>query len=133
MKKTAIGLGTLFIVIFLISFVENPIVGENGLLATNLAHDIFHLATGIILIIMGLTTDSAAKLGFRFFGIIYGLITLVGFVMIPDGGSLFDIFDMSSADHYLHLLLALVFVYLGFLSHAGAIRLPEMANEDRIE
>jgi hypothetical protein len=44
--------------------------------------------------------------------VVYGLVTILGFVM---GGDILGLFMVNAADNLLHLVIALVALYAGFI------------------
>jgi hypothetical protein len=61
-------------------------------------------------------------------GAVYLLLAVLGFVLIPAGGDLLGLVAMNTADHWLHLVLGVVIVAVGFMaggsSHAVAAEAP---------
>jgi predicted Kef-type K+ transport protein len=56
-----------------------------GLFAVNGMHNLIHLATGIVALIVGFASDSASKIFFQIFGVIYALAALyLGVMMKPE-------------------------------------------------
>lgn len=115
-KKLAIVFGVVFIAVGLLSFVDNGIVGSNGFFATDLNHDIVHLLTGIVLLFVGLKKPESSAKALKVFAVIYLVVTVLGFVLVPQGGSLLGLIFVSSSDHILHLVLGVVIYVLASLS-----------------
>lgn len=92
-----------------------PSFSPNGLLLgwfqIDPMHNIVHLVSGIIAI-MAATSYSYSRLYFQIFGVIYGLVTIAGFVMRGDLG--FMMMHMNLADNFLHLGITIVALFLGF-------------------
>lgn len=82
-----------------------------GLFEVNAMHNFVHLASGVIAI-MCATTHYASRLYFQIFGVIYGIVTILGFVM--KGDLSFIMMHMNMADNFLHLGISVVALYLGF-------------------
>lgn len=74
-------------------------------------HNIVHLASGLV----GLFAFNSSQLYSRWyliiFGLVYGLVTVVGFTM---GGDILGLFHVNDADNYLHLAIAAVCLVIGF-------------------
>lgn len=106
----ALVTGILFIFAGVAGFI--PRFMPNGLLfgvfAVDIMHNVFHLATGVFAI-RAAATFRLSKLYFQVIGIIYALLAAVGFY---DGGAW--IMRMNFADHVLHLVFAVVALYIGF-------------------
>ena len=84
-----------------------------GLFAVNGMHNIIHLATGIVALIVGFTSDSASKIFFQIFGVIYALVAVLGFVQGDQ--MLLGMVSNNAADTWLHVVIALLALYLGFM------------------
>lgn len=109
--------GWLFAVVFilfgLLGFVPalNPDGMLFGLFQVDTIHNIIHLASGVVVLLAVLSGGIAyIKLYFKVFGMVYALVTILGFVL---GGNLIVIM-VNTADNFLHLGIALVTLYLGF-------------------
>ena len=109
--------GMVFVLLGILGFIPNPIVGMEGVFMTNAAHNIIHLVSGIYLIIAAMQSIRAAKMAFKVVGIVYLLVTILGFLTIGASGmgSLLGLVSMNAADNYLHLVLTAVFLALGFM------------------
>ena len=89
---------------------------------------IFHVDTmhSIVHIVSGLAALAAAwgmyssRLYFQVFGVIYGLVAVLGFVT---GGAI--LFETNMADNVLHLAIAAVSLYAGFFMKSA----PAMASQ----
>jgi hypothetical protein len=107
-------------ILFGIAFIFAGVAGfvsafkPNGLLfyylEVDAMHNLFHIVSGVIAI-MAATSFKYAKLYFQVFGIIYALITILGFWR---NGDLF-IMHVNTADNFLHLVIAVVAILLGFV------------------
>jgi len=109
-KTAAMVLGIVFLIVGALGFVPNPIVGENGIFLTNHTHDWVHIGTGIV-ILLGAYSPLGATLTLRVVGIVYAIVAVLGFVM--PGDMLLGL-AMNMADHWLHVVLAIVILYAGF-------------------
>jgi hypothetical protein len=108
-KMAAMVLGIVFVIVGALGYVPNPIVGPDGIFLTNSTHNLVHIGSGIVLL-LGAYSPLGASLTLRVVGIIYALVAAVGFVM---GDNMFGIV-MNPADHWLHVVLAIVILYAGF-------------------
>lgn len=113
LRTMAILFGIAFIFAGVAGFL--PALTQNGLLfgvfEVDAMHNIVHLVSGVIAI-MAATSYKFSKLYFQIFGIIYGIVTLVGFV---NGGDLY-IMHVNMADNFLHLIITIVALLLGFFT-----------------
>jgi len=108
----AILFGIVFICIGVAGFL--PSFTPNGLLLgyfeVNTMHNFVHIVSGVIAI-MAATSYRYTKLYFQIFGIVYGVVAILGFAR---GGDLF-MMHVNTADNVLHVIIALAALYLGFL------------------
>lgn len=77
-------------------------------------HNIIHLVTGLAALAAAMGYF-APKLFFQIFGVIYGVVTILGFVT---GGAL--LFSTNMADNLLHLVIAAAALYSGFMMKESA-------------
>jgi len=106
-------LGGIFILVAILGFVPNPLVGPNGLFMTNAMHNIVHALLGIVLL-AGAKTGNAQKM-LLVVGVVYLLVAILGY--FTPGDMLLGMVMVNPADHYLHLLLAVVL--LGASQYVG--------------
>ena len=120
LKKIAVAFGIIFILVGLLGFV--PAIAPGGKLLdyfeVNAAHNIVHIVTGVIALAVGFASEKAARLFFQVFGVIYALVSLFGFAM--GNQPLLGIVSNNNADTWLHVLIAIVSLYLGFGMKAEA-------------
>ena len=81
-----------------------------GIFATDTVHNVIHLATGILGLIVAMTAGYTMWY-FRIFGIVYALVAVVGFVQ---GDNVLGLISTNMADHVLHLAIAVVALWAGF-------------------
>ena len=73
-------------------------------------HNIIHLVSGLAALAAAWGAWSS-RLYFQIFGVVYGLVTVVGFLQ---GDSVLGLIVVNTADNLLHLLIAAVALYAGF-------------------
>ncbi len=115
-KKLSLVFGTVFVLLGLLAFVDNGIVGSAGFFTTDFNHDLIHLLTGLVFLFVGLKKPESASKALRIFSIIYIIVAVLGFVLVPQGGSLFGLMLLTASDHILHLVLGVVIYVLASLS-----------------
>jgi hypothetical protein len=81
--------------------------------AVNGAHNLVHVATGVVALIAGFASERGAKIFFQVFGIIYALVAVLGFVYGDQ--MLVGMVSNNMADTWLHVVIALLALYLGFM------------------
>lgn len=110
-------LGLVFLLVGVLGFVDNPLVGDGGYFHTNLAHNVVHLATGVLFVFAGMASGAAARGFMKVFGVVYLLVAILGFVM--GGGEehtmLLGVVGINAADNWLHVGLGVVIFALGFV------------------
>lgn len=102
-------IGIVLIVVGILGFIPNPLVSETGLFKVNALHNIVHLASGAV--ILAGVYSFGAGLGLKIVGIVYAIIAVLGLIMRTD--PMFGI-AMNTADHWLHVILAVVILIAGF-------------------
>lgn len=107
-----------------------------GLFDVNGWHNVVHLASGAVLLAFA-KKRATAKAAALTFGIVYGLVTLIGFI---DGTDVLAIIPTNGADNVLHLVISALAIAAGLSSsgddraidrHAGADRADERNGQRR--
>jgi hypothetical protein len=109
-RTAAIILGIIFIVVGILGFFNNPII---GVFAVNTAHNIIHLASGIFLLI-GVATPLGSGLALKILGVIYAIIAILGFIIVGEDMMMLGFIMVDTADKWLHVVLAVVLLLAGF-------------------
>lgn len=117
-KKLAILFGVAFVLVGVSRFVpasapqhSDGILYLLGLFMVGTIHNVIHLLSGIAALITGFTSEKYAKSYFQIFGIVYGLVTVVGFIQQT---TRLGIFPINMTDNFLHLVLSVVILTIGF-------------------
>lgn len=116
-KKLGILFGIVFVIVGLLGFISNPIVGANGIFLTDTLHNIVHLLVGVILLVAA-KSHSASVLWLKIFGVVYLLLAVLGF-LTPD--LLNSIVAANTADAFLHLVLGIILVWAGWGSKSASM------------
>lgn len=132
-KTIATILGVAFLVVGVLGFIAPGLAGFH----LSLAHNLVHIISGALALYFGLKgTLAAARLFCIVFGIVYGLLGVVGYALGTDrqhtlagvshGGTDSNLLqviagqlELASMDHGLHVLLGLVFLVGGLLTKAN--------------
>lgn len=110
-------LGAILVLVGLIGFVNDPVF---GLFEVDVLHNIIHLLSGAALLVAGFVNNGIyARAANLTLGIVYALVTLLGFVAPAVLGA---IFETNMADNWLHLLLAVVLIGVAFVNRAEVRR-----------
>jgi Domain of unknown function (DUF4383) len=89
-KAAALLFGVVFLVVGTLGYVPAATSDMNGMpmllgiFHVNSAHNIVHLASGIVFLLCGISGAVASQLFFRIFGLVYALVAVLGFVK-PEG------------------------------------------------
>ena len=111
------------IVAGLMGFIPNPMVGPGSVFEANVAHNLFHIASGLVLLVaMGLGPNWAVRFMLSF-GPLYAFLGVVGFAVTHHHGDghLLGIVHINVADNLLHILLGTLIAVSGWIA---AKRLP---------
>lgn len=111
-KTLAMVFGVVFILVGLLGFVDNPLVGANGIFETDMLHNLVHILFGLILLVVSLKMAGSSALWLKILGVVYLLLAVLGFMM--GDGMLLGLITANGADHWLHLVLGVVLVLAGF-------------------
>ncbi len=112
-RLVAVIFGAVYLLVALLGFLVTggaDFAGPNGTLLlgifeVNWLHNIAHLLIGAALLIGGLSSISAAKSVNGIVGAVYLLLGIVGFFIVDTPA---DILALNTADHFLHLVSAVV-------------------------
>lgn len=115
LKTLAIIFGIFFILFGILGFIPSvaPMNMLFGVFSANALLNIVYLISGIIALWTGFTSTHASKLYFQIFGIIYALITILGF--IAGECYILGIFANNMANNWLHLVIAVIALWVGFM------------------
>lgn len=106
--------GAVFLLIGVLGFVP-ALTPDNrllGLFEVNGLHNIIHLASGAAALLAGFGSYGASKTYFKVFGVIYALVTLLGFVY--GDRDILGLVAHNMADTWLHVAISAAALYLGF-------------------
>jgi uncharacterized protein YacL len=119
LKKAAMVVGIVFLVIGVAGFI--PVIttaGSDGmkqllgLFMVDGVHNAVHLLSGAFFLAMS-GQERLARLAFQIMAVVYGLVTIIGFI-VGSGGEVLGLIPVNTADNILHLVLTLAFLYFGF-------------------
>lgn len=110
-RSAAILFGVVFVLVGILGYVPNPIVGPNAIFVTNGTHNLIHIVSGIVLL-AGAYSSLGPSLALKIIGIVYGLVAVLGFAMMND--MMLGMVAMNAADRWLHVVLAAVILIAGF-------------------
>jgi hypothetical protein len=113
-------LATIFGVVFLIIGILGFFSGDShmlfGVFNVNAMHNIIHLLTGALALYAGMSGMPATMMYFRVFGVVYAIVAILGFVY--QDNDILGFISSNMADTWLHVVVALVALYAGFMGKA---------------
>lgn len=118
LKNLAILFGVVFLLVGILGFfpVFTPVHSNGmryllGLFEVGGIHNVIHIASGAAALAAGLNSERLSQLWFRVFGVVYAIVTVVGFVQKD---TVLGIFHVNTGDNFLHLALAVAILAVGF-------------------
>ena len=116
-KSAAVLFGIVFILIGILGFVPGITNNEMllGIFHVNAAHNVVHLLSGAAALFAGMTSTGASRMYFRIFGVVYGLVAILGLMNMGQHTMLLGLISNNDADTFLHIGIAAVSLLLGFI------------------
>jgi hypothetical protein len=116
-KTAAVLFGIVFILIGILGFVPGITNDEMllGIFHVNAAHNVVHLLSGAVALFAGMTSFGASRMYFRIFGVVYGLVAVLGLMNMGQHTMLLGLISNNDADTFLHIAIAAVSLLLGFM------------------
>lgn len=118
LKKAALLFGAVFLLIGVLGFVPALAPKDSmgmplllSLFMVGAVHNLIHLLSGVAALAAGYTSEAYAKLYFKVFGVVYAVVTVVGFVQKD---TVLGLIHVNMADNLLHLAIAVAALALGF-------------------
>jgi len=114
LKKIGLAFGVIFVLVGLAGYVPalNPDGKLLGVFAVNGAHNLVHILTGVIALAIALASPANMSMFFKIFGVVYALVAVLGF--FSGEQPLLGIIAHNAADMWLHAVIALVTLWIGF-------------------
>jgi hypothetical protein len=125
-KTIAMIFGWIFIILGIVGFFNNPIL---GIFAVDTIHNVIHLLSGIIFVWVAYSMPMKSMGLLKVFGIIYLLVALLGFF---SSGMILGLVTVNGADNWLHVVLALVFLWGGFMGGKSASASMPMGGQPQM-
>jgi hypothetical protein len=116
MKNLMYIIGVVFVLLGVVGFFQDPIL---GFLDVDTMLNLVYLVTGILAIVFTMQGDQQGRKFFMIFGIIFALITILGFIT-GEGNEILGLLTVTSANNYFHLVVTVVFLILGLKKPAGS-------------
>jgi hypothetical protein len=110
-KKWAVIFGIIFVIVGILGFIPNGLVGSNGYFVTDTIHNIVHLLIGVVLLFAA-KSQSASSMWLKVFGVVYLILFIDG---LFQQDNLLGFVTANKADTWLHLVLGVVLLVVGFM------------------
>jgi hypothetical protein len=124
-KSLGMLFGIVFLAVGILGFVPGvTTTGADGMpmllniFMVNKVHSIVHIASGVVFLLASMSGGGAARLWFQIFGAVYAVVAVLGF-MTPNG-MLLGLISNNPADTWLHVVLAVAMLAIGFGSPKAA-------------
>lgn len=119
LKRAALVFGALFLGAGILGFVpavapptdDGDMALLFGIFAVNGFHNVVHILSGIVALLVGMRSEAASRIYFRAFGVVYALVALAG-IFVGHGHLMGMAHNMP--DVVLHAIIAIAALYLGF-------------------
>lgn len=118
-KTVATVVGVVFIAVGIVGFFSPNILGAH----LGKVHNAVHLASGAISLYLGTKGSlSAARQFCIIFGLVYGLLGVVGFLVGtgPDHMLVLPKFMLGTRDHIIHISIGVLYLIGGFTTKSGS-------------
>lgn len=123
-NKAIMTLGVAFAALGVLGFA--PGVTTDGMLlgffAVDATHNIIHILTGALAIFFARQSEENARMFAKAAGVVYAAIAVVG--LFWSGDMLLGLVSVNLADDFLHVIAALVFLWLGFGAREEGVSSP---------
>jgi hypothetical protein len=114
--------GWVLVVLGVLGFIGNPIVGNGAFFHADMMHNIIHIIIGGILLWAAYSMPAKAGAAMKWIGIIFLILAILGFVLVSGTGSLLGLAEVNGADNWLHLVLGAVLLWAGMKAGKGAMQ-----------
>ena|SRR3990167_973223 len=128
MGKTIKVLGWIFLVLGILGFFSNPIIGAGAgtWFHADFNHNLVHLLTGLILLWVAYKASANTAGALKTFGWIYLILAILGWILVSGTGTLLGLVEVNGAVNWLHLILGLILLWAGMKKAKGFATPPPM-------
>lgn len=122
-KGWAVLSGGILVLVGLLGFVDNPIVGKaaGALVTANAFHDLVHISSGVIALWIGLGLRGGSQAtALILFGLAYAVV-LVATLISPDLFGLFAGYPAGPVEHVIHGGLAIASIGIGLMGRPATV------------
>ncbi len=107
-KNFALLLGAVLTIVGILGFVlPSPLLGY---FEVDTIHNVIHILSGVIGLWAAMSGPSAAKTYLIVFGLVYGLVAVLGFM---NGENVLNLIGVNAADNWLHTVIAAACLVIG--------------------
>jgi hypothetical protein len=112
-KPLTFILGAVLLVVGIAGFVSALVPGGMllGLFEVNTIHNVIHILSGVVALWAASSGHAYARMYLIVFGLVYGLVAILGFAM---DGNVLGLFHANMYDNYLHTAIAVACLAVGF-------------------
>ncbi|HEX6334328.1 MAG TPA: DUF4383 domain-containing protein [Flavisolibacter sp.] len=121
-RTASLLIGIIFLLVGILGFVENPIIGESpdAMFHADTVHNMVHIISGVLFLLFALAAPSRAGAFLKIFGLVYLALGVWGAATVGADGmtTLAGFLHVNEADNYLHIGLGVVIFLAGLLPDA---------------
>jgi hypothetical protein len=114
-KTLAIVFGIVFVLVGILGFIPNPLVGTGAIFEADTLHNLVHLVIGLILLAVAFWSPMQSALWLKIMGFVYLVVAILGFLLVSGTGELLGLVSINPADNWLHIVLAIVLLAAGYM------------------
>jgi hypothetical protein len=101
--------GIILVLLGILGFVSNPLIGANALFAADTIHNLIHIVLGGVLLAVAFWASESSMLWLKVIGAVVFLLGLIGVLTVPStGGTLLGIAVTNGASDWFHLIAGVV-------------------------
>jgi len=126
-KTLAFVFGAVLVLLGIAGFIANPLIGTGAFFEADTVHNLIHLVLGILLIVFAMRGQ--AVLSLKVVGIIALVLGVLGVMTVPsEGGMLLGIAMTNGASDWLHIVVGIVLIALGYFAKGSSAMAPQSMN-----
>ena len=115
-KTFAIMFGIILMLLGLLGFTSNPLIGANALFVADSVHNGIHIILGSIFLAVAFWSSRNAELWLKIIGAVVFLLGFIGILTVPSaGGTLLGIAYTNGTSNGFHLIAGIVIFIAGTL------------------
>jgi hypothetical protein len=128
-KTLTVIFGIILVLLGLLGFTSNSLIGANAYFAADTMHNIIHIVLGAILLVVAFWSSEKCAFWLKVIGAVVFLLGLIGLLTVPaSGGSLLGIAYTNGASDWFHLVLGVVIFAAGLYGKGGMTSMPPMSS-----